>query len=509
MTLGRTGWTTLCHVETPTEPAPRGVVFPELDGARSTSAVGRAVVWAALSGVDPDGARAAGRAENWHRDYPQHFRRLVESGLVSPESARRIAEDGLAELHRRMRWIDGDRDVRLADLVASTPQAPRLSTVTVEGAAPPASFGLPLDGRVLRGAALSEQLDRWAGSGVLEPSAAAAIERVAEHPEWLSLPGRTVVCLGAGAEIGPLHPLLSWGATVAAVDLPGPDRWRRLADVAAGSAGRLIVPVGAAGDGVASAGVDLLTGLPQLGDWVSALDSTLVLGNYVYADGGAHVAAAAGADALLMAVRARQADVVAAYLATPTDVFCAPPEAVLASTGAFARRGTLARSAGAVLGVLTRGRALRPNYPPLEPGRPGIHDAIVRQQGPNYALAKRIQRWRASAEWADGRRVSLNVAPPTRTRSVIKNRTLDAAYAGAHRFGVTVFEPDTTRVLMAALLVHDLLADLPTGAHPWELEADQAIHGGLWRAPYAPRSALPLAAIGGYPATGRPRRAKG
>jgi hypothetical protein len=37
--------------------------------------------------------------------------------------------------------------------------------------------------------------------------------------------GRTVAVLGAGAEIGPLAALLSWGARVAAVDLPRPGIW--------------------------------------------------------------------------------------------------------------------------------------------------------------------------------------------------------------------------------------------------------------------------------------------
>ena len=52
--------------------------------------------------------------------------------------------------------------------------------------------------------------------------------------------------------------------------------------------------------------------------------------------------------------------------------------------------------------------------------------------------------------------MALSVAPPTRTRSVLKNRALAAAYAGAHRFGVRVFEPATSNTLMAALLVHQL-----------------------------------------------------
>jgi hypothetical protein len=83
----------------------------------------------------------------------------------------------------------------------------------------------------------------------------------------------------------------------------------------------------------------------------------------------------------------------------------------------------------------------------------------------------------------------------------MKNRALAAAYAGAHRFGVEVFEPSTTRVLMAALLVHDLnTGGGPAHPQPWQDEAYAAAHGGLWRIAYAPRSALPLAALLGYSA---------
>ena len=56
----------------------------------------------------------------------------------------------------------------------------------------------------------------------------------------------------------------------------------------------------------------------------------------------------------------------------------------------------------------------------------------------------------------DGVRTSLNVAPSTATRSVVKNKALAAAYAGAGRFGLEIFEPDTSNAIMAALLVHDL-----------------------------------------------------
>ena len=139
------------------------------------------------------------------------------------------------------------------------------------------------------------------------------------------------------------------------------------------------------------------------------------------------------------------------------------------------------------------GRLLRRNYVPGE--GPGINDSLVPQQGPNYALAKRLQRWRAAEAKDAGMLVSLNVAPPTRTRSVVKNRALAAAYAGAHRFGVEVFEPATSNTLMAALLVHDLRTGAGALEHPWRDEASGAVHGGLWRTAYDPRSALGLAAL--------------
>ena len=164
------------------------------------------------------------------------------------------------------------------------------------------------------------------------------------------------------------------------------------------------------------------------------------------------------------------------------------------SAQAYADRSTAAKLVGRPLRTLSAGRLLRRAYVPG--AAPGISDSLVAQQGPNYALAKRLQRWRATVARDAGTTVSMNVAPPTRTRSVVKNRALAAAYAGAHRFGVQVFEPATSNVLMAALLVHDLhTGGGPAHEHPWQDEAFAAVHGGLWRTPYAPRSALGLAAL--------------
>jgi hypothetical protein len=484
------------------------VDFPvAADGRRSTSALGRAVISDALRRTDPAGALGAEQETNWRSGYLTHFRRLIEAGLSSPDAALAIAADGLGSVHGRMRAVQGDGEEAGLDGLLTRPARHRFATATVQGTEQAeAELSLPYRGERLRGDDLARRLDAWVAAGIIEQSCADAVGTVAAHPEWLSLPGRTVAVLGAGSEIGPLPVLLRWGATVAGIDLAQRRIWERVLQAARASAGMLLVPVnsGEAGAGAEPggetadrAGADLVTEVPELADWLAGLDGSLVLGNYVYADGAANVRVCSAADALTLRLQAARDDVALGFLATPTDVFAVPADAVAQSVRAYAGRPFAVKLASRPLRTLSGGRLLRRAYRP--DADPGINDSLVAQQGPNYALAKRLQRWRASVARDRGSTVSLNVAPPTRTRSVVKNRALAAAYAGAHRFGAEVFEPDTCRVLMAALLVHDLnTGGGPVHAHPWQDEAYAAAHGGLWRIAYAPRSALGLAALLGY-----------
>jgi hypothetical protein len=504
-----------------------GVVFPAAaDGRRSTSAVGRAVVADALRATDPAGALGAEHETNWRSGYLVHFRRLIEAGLASKQAWLAIARDGLDSLHTRMRVAaPGGDETRLGSLLTA-PGRHRFVTATVHGTGEAErEFALPYRGEWLRGDALVRKLGAWVTAGIIEPTCADAIRAVAAHPEWLRVPGKTVAVLGAGAEIGPLPVLLGWGATVAGIDLPSPALWDRVLRAAQDSGGTLLVPVaappaghdvpGEGGEGNAGnaggpkdgagrgetlrerGGLDLTGDVPAAADWLAGIGGPLVLGNYVYADGAANVLVSAAVDALTVRLQAARDDLALAFLATPTDVFAVSADAVAQSVRAYASRSRGAKLAGRPLRTLSGGRLLRRAY--LPGADPGINDSLVAQQGPNYALAKRLQRWRASLARDGGATVSLNVAPPTRTKSVVQNRVLAAAYAGAHRFGVEVFEPATTRVLMAALLVHDLnTGGGPAHAHPWQDEAYAAAPGGLWRIAYAPRSALGLAALLGY-----------
>lgn len=488
-----------------------GVAFPEVDGTRSSSRAARAVLAAAARPADPALAEDIEQERDWRQRYGLYVRRLVEAELRAEVDAGAVPRAGLDELYRQLEFVRGERTVPLAE-ASALPSSGRLRTATIEGRKPAGSLEVPYRGERLYNDDLIRQLDRWVDAGTVEPSFADAIGRLITHPEWLDLSRFTIVVLGAGAELGPMRMLCRWGATVVPVDLPRPGLWERLLRLVRAGTGRAIIPlhrpVGRGADDraiAAAAGVDLTTAIPELARWLRSLQGPLVLGCYAYADGADHVRVSMAADAIALSLLHHAEDISLAGLLSPTDVFAVPEPVVTASQSRFDAGGVVPRLGRA----LSLGRGFVPNYTgkvTIRDGtRYGIADAIIVQQGPNYALAKRLQGWRLRLARHEGVRVSVNVAPATRTRSVTSNRLLAAAYAGAPRFGIEVFEPNTASTLMAALLAHDLHRPPATpapgtpGPHELELFSDAACHGGLWRNPYAPGSVLPMAAVLGLP----------
>jgi hypothetical protein len=474
-----------------------GVDFPSADGGAGASGTVREILADAVGEVDPAVAQSFITTRRWRSDYADLMVELTRTSSRSAEASVAIARAGLSSMGKRMQFSRDGEAVPLSGALAAFQPRPGFGAEHISGrAAPVDELLVPYRGEVLRGDELRAQLQRWVAGGIVEPSFATAIETVMAHPEWLALPGHSVAVIGAGAEMGPLAPLTQWGAHVLAIDVPATAVWSNIVATAQAGAGRVTMPCRPDG----GHGIDVVTELPELRQWMDqcAGEDSLVVGMYAYADRALHIRVSAAVDAAAEDLLLARPDTALAYLATPTDVY-----AVTDSVVDYARDAYRQRQWASVGRALSAGRGFTPAYRGRPaPGTRHVADSLVTQQGPNYAAAKRCQRWRGVAAAADGRRISFNIAPMSWTRSVTRNRILEAAYFGACHFGVEIFDADTARVLMAALLVHDLNQPTPGAArHPEELFSDQAAHNGLWRVGYEPRSVLPVAALLGLPNT--------
>ncbi|MFE6920969.1 hypothetical protein ACFVAV_07975 [Nocardia sp. NPDC057663] len=469
------------------------VDFPLISGARPTTPALTRILSDAAEPASADLRRRVLDTRAWRTDYATLLANLTSASADTSAVALAVASAGIDSARYTMTWSDGSNERVLTELDLDADRARQPGTAAVYGTASPiVELRVPYRGRVLRGSELLDQVDSWVSDGIAEPSFGAAIARVVANPDWLAVRDRQIVLLGAGAELSPLEPLTAWGADVLAVDVPSPDLWERIVRTAQSGAGSVRWPLRADGP----AGLDLVQDLRELAAWLASESngSPQVLSMYAYADRGAHVRLSVAAD--LLATHLCEADprTALAYLATPTDAFVVPSEVVRAGSSAWQERGRR-QYLDWIARTVSGGTLFRPSYTRMHEDGTGLADVLVPQQGPSYAMAKRLQRWRGVLAEDAGHTVSFNVAPASWTRSVTRNRALAAAYRGAHHFDVEVFGPDTCRILMAALLVHDLHHHRAPRSHPEALFSDQALHGGLWRAAYEPKSALGFAAL--------------
>ena len=169
------------------------------------------------------------------------------------------------------------------------------------------------------------------------------------------------------------------------------------------------------GEIVDRVGADLITEWDALADLLADVPGPSPVGQYAYADSGLHVRVTMATDAMTRRLQATRDDVSLAFLLTPTDVFAVPPEAVAESRRRYAALGWRGRVAWPAR-TLSNGSLFQPSYVDTVTGADGtefgIADCVVGEQGPNYLLAKRLQRWRATVARDAGTTVSANVARP-------------------------------------------------------------------------------------------------
>jgi hypothetical protein len=486
-------------------PPPRGLCWPVDDkGERSSTKLNQAIMAAAVAAVSESKAALIRKCKTWRFNYWVHLKGMVVEQCASPEAALKVAEAGLKEAYERFEFIDADgAGVSFAKAMAS-PAKGKFFTKVVKGtgAKKVKQLEIPYKGKTLSGQALKDQVQKWVDYGTIEPSCGEAIQKCVDHPEWITdLSDRYFVLLGAGSAMGPLLVLLSIGANVVAIDLDRPNIWKRLIGLARESSGSLTFPVKADPatlktdeDLFAQAGCNLFTDTPMIRDWLVDLypGKKFTVGSYAYLNGALHVQVSLAMDGITRDMCAKRKNTSLAYLCTPTDLHLAPKAAWDAAKKNFDEFSS--KPYCLLLKILSGGKYLRRNARDPVPGKGGdyyIINGISVAQGPNYALAKRMQHWRAIVARSQGCTVSSNIAPSTSTASVTQNRTFAWAYEGMPYFKpYEIFAPETSNAVMSALLLFDLhdpksVANAKTPlSNPNQLFSYGSFHGGLWRCAY-------------------------
>lgn len=184
------------------------------------------------------------------------------------------------------------------------------------------------------------------------------------------------------------------------------------------------------------------------------------------------------------------------YIDTPSHVHYVPPK-VQENSKDYRKKAPRGLRMLANLGFAKSPRFLSTSSSDWE-----ILDGLSTQQGPNYAIAKLLQRWRALYSRAQGCRVSITTGPPAKTDSVMHSKTMAFVMNHAHEVQPnTAHMPETVQSLMSIIMIRDCHSDKALGArntidedtssskHIMEFIVENAWHGGMWCAPYDMKSA--------------------
>ncbi|ENX15480.1 hypothetical protein F895_02026 [Acinetobacter sp. CIP 64.2] len=488
-----------------------GIQFPIQSGKKtpSTTDTAKQILYAALHSVNSPYTSQLKTEKNWRKQYPFYFQELVKVGISSIHHPLLIAQHGLEAAQDLFIFNRAGHETTLAQAMTQIDEQP-FDTYILKGtgSAEIEPWSIPFEGKKLQGQALLAQIDRWEQQQIIEPSHAKALRLLQAHPEWFDLSTRTMVLFGAASEAGPLSWLAKWRANIVAIDLPNPKIWEKITQTVQQGNATLIAPQQTLAHQEKQLGANLLTQTPEIANWLKTFKGPLDLAGIAYLDGEKHVRVSIAMISIMEQVSQKKPDSSIMFMLTPTDIYAIPKSVVHSIQQKTQQRPVLEKLLTKSIHNVSLSNFFKPNLEQLiasDNGQQyGISDCMVIEQGPNYALAKRMQQWFAIQTRARGQKTVINIAPSTTTHSVVKNPILKAAFAGADLFKVETFSPETTNAIMAALWVHDLNnPDSATNpekqlAHPLELIMENANHGGLWHVPYLARTALPFAAAYGW-----------
>ena len=520
-----------------------GVSFPaDARGVRRTTGPAKSVWAAAALGLgNEEGAALAAELlaeKDWRHGYAKYAVRLAELQSVAPP-ARCVAscEAGLTAAAETFQWLREDGScVSLRDAMDAPGRA--LSTEIVRGgggkdgadtAKGADAMTIERERERLFGDAAIARAQGWAEDGCVEPDVVDALESLrARSDDWAGadLGDTLFALLGGTSELCPLVPLLRLGAHVAVVAREGAKLEEAVSEAARSETGTLYVPLTETNSSNSESrrGADLAARAPEIRAWLESVFaagtfSRVVIGAYAYADGEAHVRATLASDLVLAGLHKTlgPSRVAAAFLSSPGTAFPIPRAAwrhakgrerdAEANEGAFHWRKLVGLVCGGGFAPNCRAPLARTRVDTTDRSMSEtselayVHDGHVILQGPNYALAKTLQNWRAVACGANGVATSANMAPGSRTKSMRHVKAVAIALEGQKHFPpLRPFDADETRETMASLALRDLGADRDArlgraapdkkksdekNAHPMDVFGRHAVHGGTWRCPWS------------------------
>ena len=450
-------------------------------------------------------------APDWRKWYIRLFAELAIEEGHSPSQLAKMATAGLKEFHSHLHTSSGEK---LTVAVADGFNSDLVETVVIRGTGSKKPIAVARHSGPLATVAAEWDSNGWAEPGLIE-----SFRFLDQNPN-LSLDGNLLFAVAGAAEFAPTEHWLAWGGQVAVVARNNPKTWEQLISMARASGGQMLVPVVREDKSVPLenlsdqqlaqvAGLDMLEHYAKIASWMKQLSnkatSKFILGLYAYTPKTNHVRVQAVQEALadLAMQKFSSEKLVLSWLATPTDSTPGPASIGHDQQARFSKRPSMHVIRDSFLGIINAARAAKPKYFDSESGEKLVLiDASVQQQGPSYSFSKRTQRWRAYLAHYAGFRVSYQVSPPARTKSVLSHKILRASYQGAPLFGVKPFEVDVAKSASAAALVRDVMDPKAYSNKntTTELQCFSAIHAGLWRIAYRPRSVWIAATLIGLPA---------
>jgi len=449
---------------------------------------------------------------NWRKNYQQYFYAVGRTEFADRNSGFDISKSGLDQLGSLIVNQSGQSLSALAKAGFAAKALVRTTRIKGEG--------VPLSYWTESKQSLSALANTWHERGLAEADVVAAFEFLEQNP-GLPIAGDLLVALAGNAELSATRDWLSLGGRVAVIARPNPTAWRDLIEFARTSAGELLIPVSSrhqipsdSTDEQISdiAGLNFVDDIEQTASWLhdlSRLDSRLVLASYAYVGGSKQIIAQAAQDALISVVceNLAKAKVALSWLATPLDIVNAEPALAEKQFAAYAIRSAAEKARDAFWSLFGQLKAAAPETI-VDGAEPfAIFDASSVRQGSSYLLAKHSEKWRALVAARQGHLTSFTVAPPAKTRSVLRVKILEKTYRGLWRFGVEPFSAAATSRAMALILLRNLhdpkspAAPQNSAKSPLAMVSATAIHGGVWRLGYHPESIWVQATVLGWFAT--------